>query len=308
MSGCPDFLVLLCTHDGERYLSDQLDSLARQTLRPRKIVIHDWASGDGTRQVISSFVQRLGGEIDVRFVGHAVAPGARASFASALMDSLATEQFDFLLLCDQDDIWLPDKIRILAESFDQTGFPDICFSDAIIVDEHAASLRKSYYDEASPFLPPVDVAHPSVLFANPAIGMTMCLRRRFLERARPSLEAPWMMHDWGLLLFGVATGSAVRFLPQPLVKYRQHRANALGASTRGRLLDRTRKARMHVARLRSQVEILREAVDWRGSPCSVILGNRGFPQRWAAVSAILTCPFLKRTERFQLAAAVALCW
>lgn len=99
----PRMLVLLCTHQGERYLPQQLRSLLlEQTFAPKAVVVHDWGSTDGTRSLLHEFAIAMANRFEVHIVKHEQAPGPCVSFLRALDQVLEEyEQFDLLLPCDR---------------------------------------------------------------------------------------------------------------------------------------------------------------------------------------------------------------
>lgn len=99
--------VAIPTYNGEKYLREQLDSLYNQTLIPDEIVVVDDCSKDGTVSILEEYRNRYG----LKYVINETNLGYNKNFEKAI--SLCTG--DYIALCDQDDIWLPEKIQ---KSFD----------------------------------------------------------------------------------------------------------------------------------------------------------------------------------------------
>ena len=137
--------ILLATYNGSRYLPDLLSSLTHQTEQDFSVLYQDDGSSDGTAALLEAQAGR-----DPRFRPGAEQGrhlGAKENFLSLLRQSSA----DLLFLCDQDDLWLPEKIRILTEMYRRAsaahsdGFPLLIHSDAVVTDENNQVLADSFF-------------------------------------------------------------------------------------------------------------------------------------------------------------------
>lgn len=232
--------VLMCCHNGERFVREQLASIAAQERPVQMIHVHDFASRDGTVQVVEAFAH--GSAAPVALTCHADAPGASLSFFRALASlaaSLAND--DVVLLADQDDVWLPHKTRKLLAAFETIPEPErAVFHDVIVVDSELAELRPTYYT-GNPFALPRDLHHDRLLLASPVIGHTLVVSAPLVQRVvRMARPQRYLMHDWSLVLFASRFGR-IGFVPEALSLYRQHSANVLGAYGRRRLRDVLRR-------------------------------------------------------------------
>lgn len=232
--------VLMCCHEGERFVQEQLQSITAQQRAVDRIHVHDFASHDGTVQVVEAFAKLS--SIPITLTRHADAPGASLSFFRALAELaplLGPE--DAVLLADQDDVWLPHKTSKLLAVYESIAAPErAAFHDVKVVDSELAELRPTYYT-GNPFALPRDLQPDRLLLASPVIGHTLAvsapLVRRLVRLARPQ---HYLMHDWSLVLFASRFGE-IRFVPEALSLYRQHAANVLGAYGRRRLRDVVRR-------------------------------------------------------------------
>ena len=102
--------VALASYNGERYIAEQLDSIARQTRLPDELIISDDASTDSTPAIVHEFAQRV--PFPVRFLQHERL-GSTGNFELAI----AACQGDIIFLCDQDDVWYPNKIEVIEAVF-----------------------------------------------------------------------------------------------------------------------------------------------------------------------------------------------
>ena len=96
--------ILLATYNGERYLQEQIDSLYRQTYKDWVLYIHDDGSTDGTCGIISKNAAEHG---NIVVMEHQGGHGAKDNF----FGMLERVDADYYMFCDQDDVWLEDKVE-----------------------------------------------------------------------------------------------------------------------------------------------------------------------------------------------------
>ncbi|WP_104192157.1 glycosyltransferase family 2 protein [Cryobacterium sp. Y82] len=220
--------VALCTYNGAAYLEEQLLSIIGQTLRPDEIVVSDDGSTDETLAV----VQRVMAERPdpaVVVLRNSSALGVTANFEQAL----AACSGDLIALCDQDDIWRPDRVKRMVAEFTQRPALQMLHADARLVDAAGdplgftllQTLGVSDADRAA-----VHAGHAidAYLRRNIVTGATMMVRRELVERSRP-FPASWVHDEW-LAMVAAATGS-VDLLDEPLTDYRQHGGNQIGVTS-----------------------------------------------------------------------------
>lgn len=244
--------VVLCTYNGSAYLGEQLDSLLAQSRLPDQIVIADDASSDGTPDAVERFALRCaerGIEMVVQL--RPVNLGFVANFSDAL--GLATG--DVVFLCDQDDVWHPEKLDAMVLRFEEEPGLSLLFTDARLVDAEGQSLGTTLFDALE--LAPADwdaldkgLAFPVLLRRAVVTGATTAFRRELAERALP--VAPGWIHDEWLATVASLFGR-IATLKRPLIDYRQHGGNQIGMRRRSlsmRVSDvfRPRNALLRVAR------------------------------------------------------------
>lgn len=295
--------VLMCCHDGERFLREQLQSIVAQERPVDRIHVHDFASRDGTVQVIEAFARASA--VPVTLIRHADAPGASLSFFRALADLAASlGHDDAVLLADQDDVWLPHKTRTLLAAFEAIPEQErAVFHDVKVVDSELTELRPTYYT-GNPFALPRDLHPDRLLLSSPVIGHTLVvsapLVRRVVRLARPR---HYLMHDWSLVLFASRFGE-IRFVPEALSLYRQHTANVLGAYGRRRLRDVLRRVGGFSDAVVQQALAFAQDIE----PAAAACRHRGRVDRWllalsrrapAAAYAVLAASALMRGPTVQ---------
>lgn len=218
--------ILLATHNGQRFLAAQLDSLLAQDYQDFTVLIADDLSSDGTPAILQDYCARFPGKF------HLLGPapqrlGANRNFAR-LLDATSA---DYVLFCDQDDVWLPDKIvrsmAVMREREAQSGeaTPILVHTDLTVVDEDLVPLGQSFMRYAG--IDPVRNSFTALLLGNIATGCTLLANRALYELARPIPPVSVMFDMW---LAQVAAGlGQIVYLDRATVLYRQHSRNAVGA-------------------------------------------------------------------------------
>ena len=233
MSAEPLADVLLATYNGAAYLAPQLDSLLAQTHGAFRLLVSDDGSSDDTWAILRRYESAFGGRMVLLPQG-APSGGVARNFERLMRASAADGVAAWVAFCDQDDVWLPEKLaRQLAamrtlEAQAGTGAPCLVHSDLTVVDQDLQVLGPSF--AAYQRIPPADIRPLTLLSVNQVTGCATLINRALLHLALP-LPAEVVMHDWWLALL---SGSGARqFLPEALMLYRQHGRNQIGARDRG---------------------------------------------------------------------------
>lgn len=216
--------VALAACNGERYLAEQLQSIAGQTRPPDELVVSDDASDDATFEMLTEFASRA--SFPVRVHRHRERLGVAANFSTVL--SLA--RGDVVFTADQDDIWLEHKVEMSLAAMGSST--TAVASDATVVDSVGSETHESLWD----LLRFDDRARETFrldprstfLRSNPISGATAAFRSDVLRVGLPI--PPGTIHDWWLLLVAASHG-ALALVDDPLVLYRQHENNVIGAGT-----------------------------------------------------------------------------
>ncbi|GLI26084.1 hypothetical protein ARHIZOSPH14_03260 [Agromyces rhizosphaerae] len=251
----PSVSVALCTRDGAAHVAEQLDSIARQAVGQVDWVVSDDDSRDRTIAIVAEVARGL--EHEVRILRNDPPLGVTANFEQAL----AATTGDLIALSDQDDVWHPEKLARMVAEFDKRPGLLLLASDARLVDGAGEPTGELLLDTI--YLGAADRAriHDGdtwvvQLRRNVLTGATMLLRRELLELARP-FPSSWVHDEW-LATIAAAVGE-VDVLEEPLIDYRQHGGNQIGAESLGwagrmRRLREPRDARN--ARLLARAEAL----------------------------------------------------
>ncbi len=145
---------------------------------------------------------------------------------------LAASEAPYVAFCDQDDVWLPDKLSrsrramTALERSHAAGAPLLVHSDLEVVDDRLGLLSPSFWRYQK--LDAATARHLNrLLVQNVVTGCTCLINRSLVERGTP-VPAAAIMHDWWLALVACAFGG-IGAIPRPTVRYRQHGGNDTGA-------------------------------------------------------------------------------
>ena len=219
--------VLVATFNGEKYVGEQLDSLLNQTRPPDRILIHDDCSTDATPEILARYQTDHPDLIEV-----VVNPSNSGGSARNFMSMMTVERDDYLMLCDQDDVWLPDKIQLSLDKITQmeatwgAGTPCLMHSDLTVVDEDLApdaySFRESTFADYS------RTTLRDQIIQNTATGCTIMYNRALADLITCAPDH-MVMHDWWISLIAAAFGH-MGHIDDRTILYRQHRSNQIGAT------------------------------------------------------------------------------
>ena len=235
--------VALCSYNGEAFIEQQLDSIARQDFRPIELVICDDGSADGTVAIVERFAQTHA-DSNVRLIRNPTRLGTTRNFQQAI--SLCSGEVIFL--SDQDDVWMPGKICRLLQEIDRGA--DLAFSNAQVVDQSLVSLGYQLWDSlwfsATEQARVRDGRALEVFLKHVvAAGGTTAFRANLRELALPIPDMP-VAHDAWLALMAAAVGR-VHIVEEPLISYRLHDANQVGLRKLG-LRQQFEQARKQIDR------------------------------------------------------------
>lgn len=212
----PSVTVLLCTHNGERFLRGQLDTILAQQDVDVRIAVRDDGSTDSTRNILQSYAERYE-NVRTLYVTRAGVPTGYFDLMWSVGDPA-----EYYAFADQDDVWAPRKLAEAVRLLERCRGPALyCGAVELISDEgKSLGVRRLRTDPATLATAPVQ---------NVAIGNTIVFSHEVLQLvnklARP-VDA--IMHDWWMQLLVLSVGGAVIYDQIPRCGYRQHARNTLG--------------------------------------------------------------------------------
>lgn len=220
--------VALCTYNGAAYLPDLLESIAAQSRPPDELVVCDDASIDDTVAVVRAFAARA--RFPVRLEVNAHRLGSTRNFDRAI----AACTGDIIALSDQDDVWRQDKLRLIEDRFLQAPAVGLVFSDAEVADQTLSPRGPGLWarvglDESRRRLITSGRALDVLVPGWTVTGATMAFRSKFRELCLPvPADVAPMIHD-GWIALAIAAVADVGLIDEPLITYRQHSAQQVGA-------------------------------------------------------------------------------
>ncbi len=225
--------ILQSSHNGARFLKDQLRSFEDQTHHNWLLINADDGSSDATLKIFKKFQNNIGSE--KVFLQQGPERGFVINFLSLIADD--NIKADYYAFSDQDDIWEPDK---LARALDwltkvPASVPGLYCSRTRLIDESGLSIGFSPLFEERP-------GFANALVQNIAGGNTMVFNEaaRQLVKAGGIVDVPF--HDWWLYMLVSGVEGAVFYDPYCSVRYRCHRTNLVGSNLG--ILPRVLRAKM----------------------------------------------------------------
>lgn len=244
MAQRPDVSVAIATRNGARFIREQVWSILHQELFVQEIVISDDASDDDTLAQIDLAIRDYeasgGRPPELKILRNEKPLGVTANFEQALN---ATSH-DFIVLCDQDDVWHREKTRVLLNSMLENEETLLVFSDANLIDDFGRELGYSLFDaleltSRERKLIQLGNCFRALIRRNLVTGATVMIRRELLNRSSPFPKI-WLHDEWLAIVAAALSPRAVVLLDLRLTAYRQHQHNEIGM-TKKFLLNKIKK-------------------------------------------------------------------
>lgn len=218
--------IVMATYNGEKYVEEQVKSILSSTYQNFHLHIYDDGSTDHTLTILRGYEERYPDRIKI--FQNEENLGVTRNFLQAINQTTT----DYIMLCDQDDVWNSDKIhktlRRIRHMEAQRGkeMPLAVFTDAVVVDQDLKQIHQSFFQ--SGHLDPRKTDLPHLLMENKLIGCTVMINaalRRILQRHNIPKEARF--HDWWLALLAASFGG-IGYMNEGTILYRQHGGNVVG--------------------------------------------------------------------------------
>ena len=221
--------MVVTSCNGERFLGEQLRSIAGQTHLPDEVIVGDDASTDSSVEIAREVLGGL--EADVRVV---TSP-SRLGLAANLARCTELSTGDVVFFADQDDVWRPGKVAAFCDVFSRDSGADLVFSNGKVIDGSGHATGRTLWslvgfgrsEQRQWRKSPVGVLSRRTVVT----GATMAVRRRLVRSAWPFPSR--CLHDEWLTLCAALRGPVPVALPDLLVDYRLHGANLAGLPAQG---------------------------------------------------------------------------
>lgn len=223
--------ILLTTFNGEKFLGAQLNSLFEQTNQNFQVLVRDDGSSDCTINIIEDFQSRFPNRIKL-IIDKLGNIGSSESFMKLVEHSSS----DYVMFCDQDDIWMPNKIELSLKKIRElekcygVNTPVLVFTDLKVVDSGLNIIEKSFW-KFQKIIPEISFNWKKLLAQNVITGCTIILNNKSKDVILP-FKLKMMIHDQWLGV-NVAKYGKVEFLEETTLLYRQHAFNVAGAHNFG---------------------------------------------------------------------------
>jgi len=200
----------MATHNGAKYLHDQLESILRQLDPKDEMVISDDSSTDGTIALVKNF-----NDPRIRMLENNRFYSPVYNFENAIRNATG----DIIVLSDQDDVWLDNKLTTVRDRLaGKRGRAALLMMDGYVIDESGARTGQTIFTRKPP-----KKSLLANLYDNTFTGCTLAFTRELLAMALPFPKGIPMHDSWlgmSALLFG-----EVEFCDEKTMGYRRHDAN-----------------------------------------------------------------------------------
>ncbi|SDS94895.1 Glycosyl transferase family 2 [Paenibacillaceae bacterium GAS479] len=217
----PTVDILMATFNGERFLREQLDSILIQTYENFRLLIHDDASIDETVSILMEYKQK---DSRIEIYLNDSNRGAVRTFEMLLAQSSAP----LFMFSDQDDKWHRNKVEKSVTKFQMKSGTWMVYSDLRIVDKNLKVLDESFMKSNG--YRPISSSYLNTLLIQQMIPGCSILGSEELRKRSLPFPKEVSMHDaWLCIVAGIY--GEIQFLDLPLIDYRQHASNTIGALT-----------------------------------------------------------------------------
>lgn len=218
----PRIEILMATYNGEKYIKEQIESLLNQTYINWSLLIRDDGSSDGTVKIIEDYEKKYSEKIKI-LKDNKGSLRAKDNFLELLRNS----KEDYIMFCDQDDVWLPNKIEItLKKMLEIEDGPTLIHTDLKVVDKSLNTIADSFWKFQN--LNPNRKTHNYLIVQNNITGCTMMINRKLVNLSKGDFPNG-AMHDWIIGIIASISGKIEQVSEQTIL-YRQHSFNQIGAT------------------------------------------------------------------------------
>ena len=220
--------IIMAVYNGQEYIRMQLGLLKEQTYTEWRLVIRDDRSSDKTAEIVKKFSDEVEQEVIFK-VNEKPSGSAKNNFALLINDA---KESDYVMFCDQDDIWKKDKIEITFNKMKQAeerygrDFPLLVHGDVEVIDENGNINADSMFEMSHIN---ADSKLPQILIQNHVTGCTMMCNKKLIAGISEYASSEYIiMHDYLAALYASVFGK-IEVIRKPLLSYRQHSGNSVGA-------------------------------------------------------------------------------
>ena len=212
--------VAIATYNGEKYLRDQLESLYCQTRVPDEVVVSDDCSTDGTIEILEEYKEKYG----LKYIAHDNNLGVNKNFEAAIRAC----KCDYIAICDQDDIWFPNKIK---ESYNKIKEIEDGITPIVVSSQTYHINGEGKLISTSRHIIKDSSKAVSTLLFPPGVtqGCTLMFNRQLLDLLKPFPKSEIVLYDSYIGMTCASIGKKYN-MSQPLMYYRHHSNNAVASN------------------------------------------------------------------------------
>jgi glycosyltransferase involved in cell wall biosynthesis len=205
--------IAVCTYNGAQFLIEQLDSLVNQTYPNLEIIVVDDCSSDDTINILKRY------QLKYNFFSY-IQNDHNLGYVKNFEKAIECCNGDYIALSDQDDIWDPDKIKLLVEHI---GVQDLIYHDSSFIDGNGNAIPGKLSD-VYPFFE--GARSEPFFFYNCVSGHSILFKKQIVADIIP-FDKRWFHDRW--IAFIAAERGGIALLKKELVKYRQHTSSETDA-------------------------------------------------------------------------------
>jgi glycosyltransferase involved in cell wall biosynthesis len=251
--------VIMATYNGSKFIEEQIDSILLNFNKISEyncqLLISDDCSSDNTQYLINRYVSK---DNRIVFIDGSRKGGVINNFSYLINHCTA----DYVFFSDQDDFWLPNKMKIFMERFAEiekdSNEPVLVHSDLSVVDKNLSPINISMFSyqklNKNPTL-------SELIVSNSVTGCVMACNHKLIHEVQGDIICGSIMHDWFIALFA-STFGVLSYIDKPLILYRQHNENQVGAKSIklkdlfkiDTFINKIRKSRQAILNTKKQAE------------------------------------------------------
>ncbi len=205
--------VALAAYKGEKYIYEQIKSILPQLAPGDEIIVSDDRPGGITEKIVRKMMEK-----DKRIV---YVEGAGKGVVANFINAIRHCKGDKIFLCDQDDVWLPDKVKLVMKAFSEGA--DLVLHNAYVTDKRLKITGYSFFEQRGSRKGVVQN-----IIKNSYMGCCMAFDRKMLKHIMP-IPKNIPMHDQWIGIICEIYGK-VELIDQPLIYHRMHGNNVTGTS------------------------------------------------------------------------------
>lgn len=219
----PHIAILMCTFNGEQYLEEQLDSIQDQDYKNWTLYVNDDGSKDSTLDILKTYQKKWG------FKKLIIRRGLQKGFCQNFLNIICDKKIaaDFYFLCDQDDVWMPHKLRhTIKMLLKMSPSKPVLYCSRTT---YVSSDAKYILGHSDLFL--VAPSFKNAIVQCIAGGNTMAFNKHLKDIVQRYPKVNVVSHDWWLYIMNEFVGGQTFYDHESTILYRQHSHSLIGANT-----------------------------------------------------------------------------